>query len=57
VTAVVSGQRVQWKTLFGALYPLLRSAGFEVVKVGEVPFWMERVESIPAPLYRMKELV
>lgn len=34
----------------------LREAGLDVVRVGEVPWWMERVVSLPAPLYRVKQL-
>lgn len=34
----------------------LREVDYEIVKYGEVPFWMERVESIPAELYRMKRI-
>lgn len=34
----------------------LRAAGFDVVKVGDVPPWMERCPSMRADLYRLKEL-
>lgn len=34
----------------------LRRSGLEILRVGDVPFWMERVESMKSPLYRMKEL-
>jgi hypothetical protein len=32
----------------------LKEAGLEVVEIGTVPYWMERVVSIPAEVYRMK---
>lgn len=34
----------------------LNEAGYEIVKVGDVPRWMELVKSLPAALYRMKSL-
>lgn len=30
--------------------------GYDIVKIGETPWWMERVHSLPAELYRMKAL-
>jgi hypothetical protein len=30
----------------------LRERGYDIVKVGEAPPWMELVESLPAELYR-----
>ena len=34
----------------------LSRQGFEVIRFGDCPPWMERVESLPAPLYRMKQI-
>lgn len=34
----------------------LAEAGFEVVEFGSVPRWFERVESIPAEVYRKKRI-
>lgn len=34
----------------------LAEAGYEIVKVGEAPRWMERIWSMPAEVYRMKRL-
>lgn len=34
----------------------LAEAGYEIVKVGEVPWWFERVYSMPAEVYRMKQI-
>ena len=44
------------KVLLGPVVAALAAEGFEVVKFGECPPWMERVESLPAPLYRMKRV-
>ncbi len=41
--------------LTGEVIAALRAAGFEIVMVGGVPSWMERVPSMPAELYRIKE--
>lgn len=32
----------------------IHEAGYAIVKVGSIPDWFEKVESIPAPVYRMK---
>lgn len=31
----------------------LQAAGYDIVKIGEAPSWMERVWSLPAELYRV----
>lgn len=43
--------------LSGEVVLALRASGYDIVKIGEAPYWMERVTSLPAELYRMKEMV